>query len=111
MLRFDFYLPDFNMVVEFDGVQHREPRSFGGDEERAKKEFLATKRRDAIKDAYCERRGLTMIRVNFVCKDTIEERIRDVLYGKSVITAETMGDEVDEMVLRRLGPQDIAKLL
>lgn len=49
--------------------------------------------------------------VNFVCKDTIEERIRDVLYGKSVITAETMGDEVDEMVLRRLGPKDIAKLL
>jgi SNF2 family DNA or RNA helicase len=49
--------------------------------------------------------------VNFICKDTIEERIRAVLYGKSVVTAETLGDEVDELVLRRLGPQDIAKLL
>jgi superfamily II DNA or RNA helicase len=49
--------------------------------------------------------------VNFICKDTIEERIRAVLYGKSVVTAETMGDETDEMVLRRLGPKDIALLL
>jgi len=49
--------------------------------------------------------------VGFICKDTIEERIRAVLYGKSVITAETLGDDVDDMVLRRLGPKDIAKLL
>jgi SNF2 family DNA or RNA helicase len=49
--------------------------------------------------------------VGFICKDTIEERIRAVLYGKSVITAETLGDDVDDMVLRRLGPKDICKLL
>jgi intein/homing endonuclease len=49
--------------------------------------------------------------INFVCKNTIEERIRGVLYGKSVVSAETLGDDVDDMVLHRLGPKDIAKLL
>lgn len=49
--------------------------------------------------------------VNFICKDTIEERIRQVLFGKSLITAETMGDDTDEMVLARLGPKEICRLL
>jgi hypothetical protein len=43
--------------------------------------------------------------------DTIEERIRDVLFKKSSISAQALGDDVDEMVLKRLGPQDVAKLL
>ena len=49
--------------------------------------------------------------VNFICKDTIEERIRDVIYGKNKITAEVLGDATDEMVLKRLNPREMAKLL
>ena len=49
--------------------------------------------------------------VNFICKDTIEERIRSVIYGKNKITSEVLGDATDEMILNRLNPQDIAKLL
>jgi hypothetical protein len=49
--------------------------------------------------------------INFICKNTIEERIRDVLYGKNKITAEVLGDHTDEMILRRLNPVEIAKLL
>jgi SNF2 family DNA or RNA helicase len=49
--------------------------------------------------------------VNFVCRNTIEERIRGVLYSKSAVSAETLGDDIDEVVLKRLGPKDIAKLL
>jgi len=53
----------------------------------------------------------TVTVVNFICHDTVEERIRDVLYEKSAFTAEVLGDEIDEAVLRRLGPKDVAKLL
>lgn len=53
----------------------------------------------------------TVTVVNFVCVDTIEERIRTVLYEKSKISAQALGDDLDEMVLKRLGPQDTAKLL
>jgi SNF2 family DNA or RNA helicase len=49
--------------------------------------------------------------INFICVDTIEERIRSVLYEKSSISAQALGDDTDEMVLKRLGPQDVAKLL
>jgi SNF2 family DNA or RNA helicase len=49
--------------------------------------------------------------VNFICRDTIEERIRGVIYAKNRITAQVLGDDTDDLVLRRLGPKDMAKLL
>ena len=49
--------------------------------------------------------------VNFICKDTIEERIRGVIYAKNKITSQTLGDETEDIVLRRLGPKDMARLL
>lgn len=49
--------------------------------------------------------------VNFICKGTIEEKIRGVLAAKNKITAEVLGDETDEMLIRRLSPKQIASLL
>lgn len=49
--------------------------------------------------------------INFICRDTIEERIRVVLYDKNKVSAEVLGDQVDEVVLRKLDPKEIAKLL
>jgi SNF2 family DNA or RNA helicase len=49
--------------------------------------------------------------VNFVCKDTIEDKIRNVLYQKSKITSQVLGDGTDEAVLMRLGPKEIARML
>lgn len=49
--------------------------------------------------------------VGFTCKDTIEERILEVLENKNKITAEVLGDQTDEVVLKRMNPREIAKLL
>lgn len=49
--------------------------------------------------------------VNFICRDTIEERIRAVIYGKNRITSEVLGDATDEMVLKRMNPKEICQLL
>lgn len=49
--------------------------------------------------------------VNFVCKNTIEERIRSVLYSKNVVSSEALGDDISEAVLRRVTPQQQASLL
>jgi SNF2 family DNA or RNA helicase len=49
--------------------------------------------------------------VNFICRDTIEQRIRSVLYNKSKVTSQVLGDNTDDAVLKRLGPKDMAKLL
>lgn len=53
----------------------------------------------------------TVTVINFITKDTIEERVRDVLYNKAKVSSEVLGDMTDETILKRLGPQDIAKLL
>ena len=49
--------------------------------------------------------------VNFICKGTIEENIRGVIYGKNKLTAEVLGDNVDELILKRMSPTEIVKLL
>lgn len=67
----------------------------------------------AQREDRCHRQGQRNVVtvVNFICRDTVEERIRGVIYAKNVISAQTLGDSTDEMVLRRLGPKDMAKLL
>jgi len=49
--------------------------------------------------------------ISFVCKDTIEERIRKVLYAKDKITSETLGDGTDEAALMKIGNDELESLL
>lgn len=67
----------------------------------------------AQREDRCHRQGQRNVVtvINFICRDTIEERIRSVIYAKNKITDQVLGDATDEMVLRRLGPKDAAKLL
>jgi hypothetical protein len=61
VLRFDFYLPDFNMCIEFDGIQHFKPvEHFGGSEI-----FEQTKIRDRIKVQYCSKNNIKLLRIPF----------------------------------------------
>lgn len=56
-LKFDFYLPDHNMVIEFHGRQHfEEVDYFGG-----AKGLEDTKLRDLIKKRYCEGNSIKYI--------------------------------------------------
>lgn len=49
--------------------------------------------------------------ISFVCKGTIEEKIRGVLYAKDKISSDALGDDSDESVLRKLGKKEMASLL
>lgn len=65
-LPFDFYLPDYNICIEYQGIQHFEPRSkFGG-----KVEFVKTQLRDSIKLSYCRTKNIPLIVITY--KDNIE---------------------------------------
>lgn len=64
-LRFDFWLPKLNVLVEFDGLQHHEPyKLFGGAEM-----FEVTQRRDRIKTAYARKKRIRLIRVRYSVRD------------------------------------------
>lgn len=60
-LPFDFYLPNLNICIEYQGKQHYEPCDwFGGNES-----FLAQKRNDKIKKDYCNANGIELIEIDY----------------------------------------------
>jgi very-short-patch-repair endonuclease len=60
-LFFDFYLPELNTIIEFDGRQHYEPISFFGGEN----EYLKLKKYDTIKNEYCKSNKITLLRIKY----------------------------------------------
>lgn len=72
-LPFDFYLPDFNLCIEYDGKQHFEPLTFfGGDDglkDSVKKDFIKTK--------YCKDNGIRLLRIKY--SENILRKIQTIL--------------------------------
>jgi very-short-patch-repair endonuclease len=60
-LKFDFYLPNYNLCIEYDGRQHFEPIDFFGGE----KNFEIIKKRDKIKNEYCLNNNIHLIRIPY----------------------------------------------
>jgi len=73
-LPFDFYLPEYNICIEYDGIQHFEHREFFGDIN----SFIELKKRDRIKNKYCENNNINLIRISY--KDNIGNKLEE-LYG------------------------------
>lgn len=60
-LPFDFYLLDYNICIEYDGIQHFQPIAiFGGEAA-----FEKQKVNDAIKDEYCKVNNINLIRIDY----------------------------------------------
>lgn len=63
ILYFDFFLPDYNAIIEFDGIHHYKP-VYG------KEQFKRTRENDQIKTDYCRSRKFHLLRIScFDSKD------------------------------------------
>ena len=71
-LPFDFYLPQHNLIIEFDGEQHYKPK-FGEDS------FLQTQKHDKIKNEYCKIHNINLLRIPYWDGGKIEELIKKQL--------------------------------
>ena len=61
-LPFDFYIPDLNVCIEYQGEQHYHPVNFGGiSDEEAYDNFVKTQRHDEIKRNYCIANDIKLI--------------------------------------------------
>lgn len=80
MLPFDFYLPDINILIEYDGELHYEPHRFGT-EDQALIKLEQTKSNDSIKTKYALDNGIKLIRIPYWDYDNIEEILEEVIYG------------------------------
>ena len=67
-LPFDFYLPDLNVAIEYDGELHyKSIEHFGGE-----LRLYENQMRDEIKTKYCNDNGIYLIRIPYWDKDKIE---------------------------------------
>ena len=69
LLKFDFYLPNINTCIEFDGEQHFRNFKFEKTDEKLKIRQL----RDKIKTDYCEDNNIRLIRIKY--NDNIIEKL------------------------------------
>ena len=68
-LRFDFYIPEFNICIEYDGIQHFKPiKRWGSYNGLAK-----NKKHDKIKTEYCQNNNIQLIRIPYTKFNKIEE--------------------------------------
>lgn len=65
-LPFDFFLPQHNVCIEFDGEQHFHPVAFGGMSKQKSEEcFKKIGQRDLIKTNFCKNKGINLIRISY----------------------------------------------
>ena len=70
-LRFDFYLPMYNILIEYDGNAHfHEVKLFGG-----KKYFEEKRNNDIIKNMFCIENNKKLLRISY----TDYKNIHDIL--------------------------------
>ena len=76
LLPFDFYIPEYNICIEYDGEQHYRPVMFDGkDDELATKQFEKTKYHDGIKTKYCNAHGIHLLRIPYY--KNVEEELNN----------------------------------
>lgn len=65
-LSYDFYLPDYDVVIEYQGEQHFKPKTFGGiTKHEAEKRLAQQKHHDMIKEKYALDNNYTLLQPNY----------------------------------------------
>ena len=83
--RFDFYLPQYNLFIEYDGEQHFKPtRYYTQTEEEMMQAFKKTQEHDRIKNKYCEDNQINLLRIPYWEKENIETIINNHLQRLSI---------------------------
>ena len=75
-LHFDFWLPEYGVCIEFDGIQHYTDVKCWDREYKLEDR----QRRDAIKTKYCEENDIVLLRIPYWEKDNIESILTDWLF-------------------------------
>ena len=74
-MQFDFYIPDYNTCIEYDGRQHFEAiEYFGGI-----KSFNIQREKDNIKNDYCNKNNIRLIRIPYYDYVNIEKILESLV--------------------------------
>ena len=92
-LHFDFYLPEYNLCIEYQGQQHYYPVDFSGkitEPEELQRKFNEGQERDNIKRAFCAANNLRLLEIPFWDFDRIEEILQNEIDSLNSKTVETV---------------------
>ena len=79
-LKFDFYIKKMNTIIEYDGIQHYEPITFGGiSYEKSLENLEEQKIKDKIKDEYCLEKGIILYRIPYWNFENINSILTELL--------------------------------
>lgn len=82
ILPFDRYLDDFNVLIEYDGEGHFHPIPRGSSD--GIDTFYTTQKHDKIKDEYCKKNKIPLIRIPYWEKENMEYYLFDQLVKKNI---------------------------
>lgn len=85
LLRFDFYIPDNNLLIEYDGIQHfKIIDHFGGFDG-----FVSLKIRDTYKNVYCKNKDIKLLRISYKDYENINKILENsIKYNEASTTRE-----------------------
>lgn len=72
-LSYDFYLKDYNLLIEYNGIQHYEPREYFG----GHKNFLIQKHHDWLKRKYARDNNINLLVIPYW--ENIEEKLNECI--------------------------------
>lgn len=64
-LKFDFYFPDKNILLEIDGEGHRKIINWCGDLKESEECFAQQRQYDFLKDEYCKKNNIKLFRIEY----------------------------------------------
>jgi very-short-patch-repair endonuclease len=81
-MRFDFYIPSKNLLIEFDGKQHY----YSGQVMNRKhtttdEDFNYQIRKDKIKNEYCKINNIDLLRISYVEISNVDNILKGKIYG------------------------------
>jgi len=73
LLSYDFYLPTYNLLIELDGVHHREIVTYGKDYESSKDRFEDRIKKDKLKNEYAKNNNIHLLRIEYNSKIELDK--------------------------------------
>lgn len=80
-LKFDFFIPTLNILIEYDGEQHFKPTKFHRNMSINKQQelLLKTQYRDSIKNEYAAANNIRLIRISYLEQNAIKTIIESLI--------------------------------
>ena len=88
--RFDFFLPQYNLLIEVDGMQHYK---FLKVFYKKRQDFLKAQERDRRKNSYCLAHNILLYRIPYFEIENIKQ-FKDIIQDKFLVKTKWHCDEV-----------------